>query len=226
MTTPDGPNAFGWMATPKAWRALGDAFSAAAARDLVGETLAALYHGLDESTGDGIVRGWELTSGTAESAATFKALACEGASLLGYLPRTEGWTDWLASLCREPLLVEKVDRKGFTRGGCNVRLAHATSSDYCGLLASEAALPPLAPLSLRWERMSVRFLRRASWLRAILAHLRLSPRALQETFAGPHHKTTERILTGHPVTDSTLERLARALTTAGHPTTVSDIPED
>jgi hypothetical protein len=128
-------------------------------------------------------------------------------------------------LCREPLLAAKVDRKGFTRGGCNVPDAFATSREYWELLASEAALPPLAPLTLRWETMSAQFLRRGAWLRAILAHLRLTPSALYQDSGGPRSQT-ERILTGHRVTAPALTRLARALTAAGHPTITSDIPDD
>jgi hypothetical protein len=214
------------MATPEAWRKLGSAFWAAR-RDAANERLAAFYRGNDdEHTGDGAVRGWELTHGTAEAVAAFKAQACEGALLLGYLQRADGWTDWLASLCREPLLTDMVEHQGLARGACNVPDACAASSEYCELLASQAALPPLTPISLRWERMSAQFLRRGTWLRAILAHLRLTPSLLERHFGGPHVRTTERILTGHRVTDATLERLARALTAAGHPTAADDIPNN
>ena len=213
------------MADAEAWRKLGRAF-ALAARDAEHTRLAALYHGIDDFTGHGVVRGWDLSHGTAEAASEFKALASEGAALLGYLQRDDGWTDWLSSMYREPLLEKRINRRGFMRGGCNIPDVSSVSAEYCEFLANEAALPPLAPMDLRWEWMSGQHLRRATWLRAVLAQLRLTPQALQRDYKGPHLQTTTRILTGHAVSDLVLRRLARALTTAGHPTTLKDIPMD
>ena len=214
------------MADAEAWRKLGHAFAAAAARDAEGHRLAALYHGIDDFTGHGVVRGWDLSQGTAETLNGFKRLASEGAVLLGYLERDDGWTDWLSSLYREPRLEERINRRGFLRGGCNIPDVCGVSAAYCELLASAEALPPLAPMDLRWEWMSGQHLRRASWLRAVLAQLRLTPQTLQRDYHGPHLQTTTRILTGHVVSESVLNKLARALTAAGHPTTVRDIPLD
>jgi hypothetical protein len=81
-------------------------------------------------------------------------------------------------------------------------------------------------MDFSWQWMSAQHLRRASWLRAVLAHLRVTPKTLQRDHKGPNPQTVVRILTGHRVSDAVLFKLARALTAAGHPTTLSDIPTD
>lgn len=66
---------------------------------------------------------------------------------------------------------------------------------------------------------------RAEWLKGVLGQLRLTEHGLEKRFPdAPNHETTKKILQGESVSESTLDKLALALTEAGVPINSRDIP--
>jgi len=222
------------MGSPQDWRDLRDLFlSIPASTSGIRPLAAVLYPPLRNEDPE---RNWYLENGTDTAKGPFARYARAGARLLGHpeIADQSEWREWLNSLRDEPLLsdfltkwVELGDSAPPSPFGWEIENVCRASVEYCTFLASGAAQERrTAAASIDRTPMAHPYSRRAEWLNNALRAARISPNELSQKHRGPDRKTTAKILAGRPVSDGALDKLAIALTDAGHPVTVRNIPQD